>query len=172
MEKCIPIYSLGDMVVHLSYGVGQIEGVDRKSLNGVEVECFKVKTENAVYWFPTECTDNPRVHPVVSRELVQKAIEILRSTPHDQENDPLQWNERIDKVLKDGDLLAISRIVRDLSALKKNKKLSRTLDQALNNLKGRLLRDWAASLEVDVSSIQPRLRSYLQESSTNSQNAV
>jgi RNA polymerase-interacting CarD/CdnL/TRCF family regulator len=172
MAKFTPMYSLGDMVVHRYYGVGQIDDIECKPLNGVEVECFKVKTENGIYWFPTDSVDNPRVHPVASQELIQEAIEILQSAPHGLENDPLQWKERIDDVQTDGDFLAISSLVRDLAALKTKKKLNRTQDQALNNLEDRLLREWAASLEVDAKSIRPRLQAYLQESNTYFQNAV
>jgi len=172
MAKFSPIYSLGDMVVHRFYGVGQIEDVECKPLNGVEVECFKVKTENGIYWFPTDSLDNPRVHPVASEELIQKAIEILRSTPRSFENDPLQWKERIDDVQTKGDFLAISGLVRDLAALKMKKKLNRTQDQALNNMEERLLKEWAASLEVDAKSIRPMLHAYLQESNTDVQNAA
>jgi RNA polymerase-interacting CarD/CdnL/TRCF family regulator len=171
MAKFTSIYSLGDMVVHRYYGIGQIDGIERRRLNGVEVECFKVKTENGDYWFPTASSDNPRVHPVASQELVQRAIEILRSEPHGFENNPLQWKERIDVVQTDGDFLAISSLVRDLAALKAKKKLNRTQDQALTNLEGRLLREWAASLQVDAKSIRPRLHAYLQESYTFFQNA-
>lgn len=172
MENFTPMYSLGDMVVHRYYGVGQIDGIESKPLNGIEVECFKVITENGIYWFPTDSLDNPRVHPVASPELIQRAIEILRSAPHGLENDPLQWKERIDAVQTDGDFLAISSLVRDLTALKTKKKLNQTQDQALNNLEDRLLREWAASLEVDAKSIRPMLEAYLQESNTYIQNAA
>jgi RNA polymerase-interacting CarD/CdnL/TRCF family regulator len=103
---------------------------------------------------------------VASQELIQRAIEILRSAPQSLENDPLQWKERIDAVQTDGDFLAISSLVRDLTALKTKKKLNQTQDQALNNLEERLLREWAASLEVDAISIRPMLEAYLQESNT------
>lgn len=172
MTKFSPMYSLGDMVVHRNYGVGQIDGIECKPLNGIEVECFKVKTENGIYWFPTDSLDNPRVHPVASQELIQRAIEILRSAPLGLENDPLQWKERIDDVQTDGDILAISRLVRDLAALKTKKKLNQTQDHALNNLEDRLLREWAASLEVDAKSVRPMLQAYLQESNAYSQDAA
>ena len=167
MAKSSPIYSPGDMIVHRFYGIGQIDGIEKKPLNGVQVDCFRVKTENGIYWFPIDSEDNPRIHPVASQELIQKAIEILQSAPHNLDNDPIQWKERIDDVLTDGGFLAISSLVRDLTALKTKKKLNRTLDQALYKLENRLLREWAASLEVDVKSIQPRLRAYLKTSSTN-----
>jgi RNA polymerase-interacting CarD/CdnL/TRCF family regulator len=172
MTKSTPMYSLGDMVVHRYYGIGQIDGIECKPFNGVEVECFKVKIENGAYWFPTDSLDNPHIHPVASQELIHRAIEILQSAPHGLENDPIQWKERIDDVLTDGGFLDISSLIRDLTALNTKKKLNRTQDQALNSLKDRLLMEWAASFEVDVKSIRPKLRAYLQESDTYSQNAA
>jgi RNA polymerase-interacting CarD/CdnL/TRCF family regulator len=171
MENYSPIYSLGDMVVHRDYGVGRIDSIERKPLNGVEVECFKVKTENAIYWFPTDSVANPRLHPVASQELIQRVIEILQSAPQGLEDDPLEWKKRIDDVQADGDLLAISGLIRDLAALKTRKKLNRLQDQALNNLEARLLREWSASLDMDAKLIRPRLRAYLKESNSDSQKA-
>ena len=161
MEKNSQTYSLGDLIVHRSYGVGQIDSIECRLLNGIEVECFKVKTENGTYWFPTETIDNPRIHPIASQKHIQQAIEILRSTPQDLENDPRQWKSRIDDVQSEGDFLAISSLVRDLSALKKKKKLNRTQEQALKNLEGRLLKEWAASVKIGVNSIRSLLKTYL-----------
>jgi RNA polymerase-interacting CarD/CdnL/TRCF family regulator len=172
MTKFTLKYSLGDRVIHHNYGVGRIDGIERKQLQGTKVECFKVKTKNGVYWFPTDSVDNPRIHPVASQELLQKAIEILRSAPHGFEDDPIEWKERIDEVKTDGDFLAVSSLVRDLAALKTKKKLTLTQTQALKILEDRLLREWAASLDVDAKSIRPRLRAYLRESNTSFQNAA
>ena len=172
MVKLTNEYSLGDKVIHHYYGVGWIDEIEHKLLHGVEVECFKVKTENGVYWFPTNTVDNPRVNLVASQEHVQKAIEILRSAPPDLENDPVKWKERIDEVKTGGDFLAVSSLIRDLAALKIKKKLDLYQAQALKNLEDRLIREWAASLEVDARSIRPRLRAYLRESKTHLQNAA
>ena len=169
MKDLTPKYSLGDMVVHRYYGVGQIEGIELKPLNGVEAECFKVKTENGIYWFPTNTLENPRVHPVASQELIQRAINILRSAPQILDNDPHRWKERIDDVQTAGDILAISNLLRDLAAMKTQKKLNQTQDQAFTNLEDRFLREWSASSGDDVNSIRPLLKTYLQESFDNIQ---
>jgi len=166
MTKNSLIYSLGDKVVHRSYGIGEIDGIERKPIKGAEVECFKVKTENGHYWFPTEGLDNHRIHPVASLELIEEAINKIRSAPQGLENDHHQWKERIDNVQSEGDFLAISELVRDLVALKTTKNLNQAQNQALNSLKDRLLREWAASLEVEVSTIQPKFRACLKESKT------
>ena len=172
MAKLSPRYSIGDMVAHRNYGIGQIDCIENKPINGVQVDCFRVKTDNSVYWFPTDSKDNPRIHPLATKVLIQRVIEILQSAPHGLENDPIQWKERIDDVWASGDILSISRLIRDLTALKTNKKLIRIQDQALKNLKDCLLREWAASLQVDAKSIQPKLRAYLKISSANFQSAA
>jgi len=172
MAKSKPIYSIGDMIVHRIHGVGQIDDIESKPLNEVDVECFKVKTENGTYWFPTDSLDNPRIHPVASQELIQRAIEILQSAPESLEDDHLQWKARIENVQADGDLLAISSLVRDLAILKIKKKLNRTQDQAFKNLKNRLLREWAAGLGVNAQSIRPKLQACLQESNAFFQSAA
>ena len=164
MTKNSSIYSLGDIVVHRSYGVGTIDGIERKPIKGVVVKCFKVKTENGNYWFPTEGLDNHRIHPVASQELIQKAIIIIRSAPQGLDGDQLHWKERIDLVQSDGDFLAISSLVRDLDALKNTEKLTQIQNNALKTLENRLLREWAASSEVEVRSIRPKFQAYFNES--------
>lgn len=164
MTKYSPKYSLGDQIVHHHYGVGRIDGIERKSLNGIEAEYFKVKTKDGVYWFPTDRLDNPRIHLLASEEHVQRAIEILRSAPEDLEDDPMQWKERIDQVKTEGDLLAMSSLVRDLAGLKTKKQLNSSQAQALKNLKDRLIIEWAASTGVNVLTIRPKLNAYLRES--------
>ena len=164
MARNLSIYSLGDIIVHRSYGVGKIAGIENKPIKGVEAECFKVKTEKGYYWFPTEGWDNSRIHPIASQELVQRAIKIIRSAPQGLEDDHQQWKERIDLVQSEGEFLAISRLVRDLEALKKTKKLSQTQNQALKTLEDRLLIEWAASSAVEVRSIRSKFRAYLKES--------
>jgi RNA polymerase-interacting CarD/CdnL/TRCF family regulator len=172
VAKQSPAYSIGDMVVHRYYGIGKIESIDNKPFDGVKVDCFKVSTDNCVYWFPKDSLDNPRVHLVASPEMIEEAVEILQSAPEDIENDPIQWKERIDDVVADGSIIAISTLVRDLNALKMQKNLNRTQDQALSSLKDRLLREWAASMEVDANSIRPTLQAYLNKSNSYLQNTA
>ena len=167
MVKSASIYSPGDIVVHRSYGIGRIDSVENKPLNGIDVECFKVETNNGIYWFPTENVDNPRVHPVATKSVINQAINILRSAPQNEEFDPIQWKDRIDEVQTGGDFLEVSGLVRDLAGLKMKKKLTRTQDQALNSLEERMLQEWAASLNVELDLIRPKLKAYIEEGNSN-----
>jgi len=167
MTKSPSQYSVGDMVVHNGYGIGYIDAIESKPLNGVVVECFKVTTGNSTYWFPTDKASNPRIHPVASREKVQDAIEILRSPPSDLENNPLQWKERIKAVEEDGSFLATSELVRDLAAQKAIKNIRHNEVQALKHYETRLLREWAAGMNLGIDEIRANLAKYLEESQSH-----
>ena len=90
MTKHKPEYSPGDKLVHRNYGIGQIDSIEIKPMQGVEVECYKVKTDYGFYWFRLSDIDNPRIHPLASQELIKKLVEILCSVPQGLNNDPHQ----------------------------------------------------------------------------------
>jgi RNA polymerase-interacting CarD/CdnL/TRCF family regulator len=165
-------YSLGDRIVHRNYGVGEIDSVELKTINGVKSECFMVRTDVGTYWFPTEQINNPRIHEVASEDRIQQAIAILKSDPKNMDEDHLQWKKRIDEIQSNGDFLATSRIIRDLNGLKVRKKLNRTQDQALKNMKERLLREWAASANVEKNTIRPKLDAALDVSKHHPQDTT
>jgi RNA polymerase-interacting CarD/CdnL/TRCF family regulator len=157
-------YSTGDWVVHLHYGVGQINRIETKPILGEDIKCFKVMTKDSTYWFPTTDTDNPRIRPVASEEIIKKVIKNLRRKANKLDTDRKQWKDRIDEVLADGDLLSISNLVRDLSTQQVLRPLNQTEDNALKHFEDRLLREWASIVGEEVDLIRPKYHAYIQES--------
>lgn len=164
MSNLTPAYSLGDMIVHRTHGIGTIDAIEDKSINGVNIECFKVKTENGYLWFPTASDDSSRIHPLASQDEIHEATRILQDAPDTLTSDPHEWRQRIEEVQAAGDFLAICRLVRDLSILKSERTLNRTQDQALNRLIDRLLQEWAASSGVDMEVLRLTFQSYIKTS--------
>ena len=157
-------YSIGDWVVHRHYGVGQIKAIEEKRFQGEPVECFKAKTRDSTFWFPTRVTNNPRIRPVSSEDFVKKAIKSLRRKPSNIDKDKKFWKNQINQVKMDGDMVEISKLVRDLSAQSLLRNLVQTEEKALTDFKERLLREWAAILKNKVEEIRPQLQAYIQES--------
>ncbi|MBU1662619.1 MAG: hypothetical protein KKD28_14235 [Chloroflexi bacterium] len=157
-------YSIGDWVVHRQYGVGQVKKIEVKPIQGEQAKCFKVKTKDCLFWFPINKPNNPRVRRVASQEVVQKAIQVLRNKPCQLDTDKKHLKGQIDHVQSDGDVLAISKLIRDLSAQQAIRKLNHSEENALGRFKERLLREWAASMQIKVEKIRPILHAYLQES--------
>ncbi len=157
-------FSTHDWVVHLHYGVGQITAIEVKPVDGQDTECYKVKTKNSTYWFPTNEDDNPRIRPVVSNEIIPKVIYHLRRKAGSLDPDRKYWKKKIGEVKSSGDIISISKLTRDLSSIQAIRGLNESERKALEFFKERLLREWASSTHEDVEKIRPLLQEHLKVS--------
>jgi RNA polymerase-interacting CarD/CdnL/TRCF family regulator len=157
-------YSLGDWVVHASYGVGQITRIEDKPIQEVNTQCYKVKTKDSIYWFPKTDTGNPRIRPVASEELFHEVIKNLRSKASTQDTDREHWKEAIDEVQANNDLISISILVRYLSTQQVLRNLNQNERNGLNLNKERLLGEWASIMQDEIEKLRSRLNGYIQES--------
>ena len=157
-------YSTGDWIVHSYYGVGQIKRIEIKPIHEEDTQCFKVKTNDSTFWFPTNDPNNPRIRPVASQDVIQKVIKNLRTKANELNTDRDHWKKKIDEVQADGDLLSISILVRDLSAQQILRDLNQTEKIALEKFKERLLREWASIMQEEIEKLRSTLHTYIQES--------
>lgn len=163
MDSNMP-YSIDDWIVHTHYGVGQIKRIEVKPIHGEDTKCFKVKTKDSTYWFPTTDTDNPRIRPVASQDIIHKVVKNLRRKASKLDTDKKHWKKRIEEVQANGDLLSFSVLVRDLSAQQVLRKLNQTEENALEHFKERLLREWASIKQEKVEKLRSTLHAYIEES--------
>ena len=157
-------YSIDDWIVHSYYGVGQIKKVEVKPLHGKDTKCFKVRTKDSTFWFPTTDVDNPRIRPVASKDIIHKVVKNLRRKSSKLNTDRRIWKKRIDEVQSNGDLLSTSILIRDLSAQQVLRNLNQTEEDALEHFKDRLLREWASITQEEVAKLRSKLQTYIQES--------
>jgi RNA polymerase-interacting CarD/CdnL/TRCF family regulator len=158
------IFSIGDWVVHTQYGVGQIKAIEVKPVHGKQMECFQTRTRDSTFWFPTGEDVNPRIRPVYSKDLAHKAVEALRERPSNIEKDKEYFKEEISRVKTEGDLVAVCRLVRDLTAQGTLRRLLQTEATALSQLKEELLREWAVIMTCKVEEAELQLAACLRES--------
>ena len=163
MDSNIP-YSVDDWIVHTYYGVGQIKRIEIKPIHGEDTKCYKVKTKNSTFWFPTTDDDTPRIRPVASKDIIHKVIKNLRRKSSQLETERKFWKKRIDEVQSNGDLLLISIIIRDLSTQQILRDLNQTEEDALNHFKERLVREWASITQENVEKLRSDLDAYIKES--------
>ncbi len=161
-----PPYTLHDWIVHRNYGVGQVVKIEVMPIHGDPTECYRVKTRDGVYWLPLDSLDTPRVRPVATPERLDQAVQELHDSDQTLDPDRHYWKDRIQKVKQNGDLVAISRLVRDLSLLRTQRRLNQTEETALSTLTERLLREWAACAQKDIDRLRTKFQHTLQETKT------
>jgi RNA polymerase-interacting CarD/CdnL/TRCF family regulator len=164
MVEGLSEYTIGDWVVHHSYGVGQIRNIEVKPIHGEQVKCFRVKTKDSAFWFPKNRPDNPRIRPVVSPDIIERVIEELKKPVFDMDPDRKMWKKRIDETKASDDLIITSQIVRDLNHLRIHRKLNQTEEKALNDFTDRLIDEWSTTMKTESGVVRRELNKYIQAS--------
>jgi RNA polymerase-interacting CarD/CdnL/TRCF family regulator len=163
MSEEVKTFKKGDWVSHLQYGVGQVEGKEKKSLGGENQEYYKVLTRNGVYWIPTDNLDPERIRPVVSEKKLQKAIAILESPPGVMDSKHTVRKKRIDEVSAQGDLEGFCALLRDLHAKRAASKLNTTEQRAHTTLKKKIASEWSATREVSLQDANKEINKILRK---------
>lgn len=144
-----PTFSKGEWIVHHYYGVGQVRGLETKTLDGEQVKYYKVKTRNSLFWVPVAGDDSSRLRPLSSPKEIKRVIRLLKRVPKEMHSDHIQRKKLIREVNSEGSLADIARLIRDLSARQKLKRLNPTEEDALKRFRDRLLREWAVCMELE-----------------------
>lgn len=151
MSSSLDTFEVGDWIVHNWYGVGEIKKVEERPIHGEEIDCYRVKTKDAIYWLPIENAVNDRTRRVVNKSRFRKAMKALKGKPKEMAKNYRTRNARIKEVVfESGSLIKMAGLLRDIMALRKNKKLNNTEKMAAENIRERIVREWSACKEIPV----------------------
>lgn len=161
-------YQSGDWIVHKHYGIGQIRGVEEKTISGQSAPYFRVKSERSTFWVSVEdSVQSTYIRPVPTPEDCQEMVEVLKRPPRSLPDDFRVRQRYITEVEQGDSLVDVARLVRDLWARRADKSLNGTERQALRNLKERLLEEWSASMGIDKSECKGRMHTLLSITSSD-----
>ncbi|MDL2321507.1 CarD family transcriptional regulator [Desulfosarcina sp. OttesenSCG-928-B08] len=121
-------FNVGDLAVYPAHGVGRIEAIETRVVNGESHDFYIMKIiENAmVIMIPTANVESVGLRDVIQKKDVAKIFEVMRS-PQEQPADNQTWNRRYREYMekiKTGSLLEVAEVYRALSLLKMTKDLS------------------------------------------------
>lgn len=158
MSSDLDTFEVGDWIVHNWYGVGEIKNVEERKIHGEKIECYRVKTKDAVYWLPIENADNDRTRRVVNKSRFKKALNTLKGKPQDMPKNYRTRYAQIKEIYESSSLVKMAALLRDLLALRKKKNLSDTEKVAVENLKERIVREWSVCRDIPVKDARTKLQ--------------
>ena len=134
------MFRIGAKVVYPGHGVGLIESIEEKNIQGSARKFFmlRILENNMTIMIPTENVASLGLRPIVSKEMVSKVYRILRTRK--PLGDLTNWHRRYREYgekIKTGSIFEIATILRDLLVLKSEKELSfseRTMLDTARNL--------------------------------------
>lgn len=163
MSEGEELFSKGDWVFHLYHGVGQIKGLEEKTLAGETKKYYEVEARNGTFWIPINKAESERIRHVANDQELKKAIETLKAIPRQMAQKHTSRKSRITQVTKEGDLIEFCSLLRDLQARRVADKLNTTEQRAHRKFKKIIASEWAASSGIPVSEANKKLNAILRE---------
>ncbi|MCD6186383.1 MAG: CarD family transcriptional regulator [Deltaproteobacteria bacterium] len=156
-------FKVGDLAVYPAHGVGRIEAIEEKFINGEHHDFYilKVIENGMVIMIPTWNVDQVGLRNVVDPDDIQKIYDII-----DKELpvvvDKQTWNRRykeyMDKI-KTGSIYDVAEVFRDLYHLKLTKDLSFGERKLFDTAKILLITELSTSKNVDEAEIKSDIKS-------------
>jgi len=121
-------FKVGDLAVYPAHGVGKINSIESKIVNGEEHDFYMMKIlENEMtIMIPTWNVEQVGLRDVIDEEEISKIYEVMKKR-EESPGDTQTWNRRYREYMekiKTGSLYDVAEVYRDLSLLKLTKDLS------------------------------------------------
>ena len=129
------MYKAGDKILYPMHGAGVIKKIDRCEILGAVKDYYllNVPCGDMEVMIPVDNCEEIGVRPIVSPEELDKAIAVLSLESSEM---PGNWNKRyrdnMEKI-KSGEIISVAEIVRNLTRINRENKLSAGEKKMLSN---------------------------------------
>jgi len=156
-------FEVGDLAVYPAHGVGRIESIESRTINGDKHNFYimKIIDNGMVIMIPTNNVESVGLREVIQEEEIPEIYSVLKQKKGDI-FDNQTWNRRykeyMDKI-KTGSLYDVAEVFRDLFVLKLAKDLSFGERKLLDTARGLLLRELCIARDADETAIWNEIES-------------
>lgn len=156
-------FQVGDLAVYPAHGVGRIESIETRVVNGEKHDFYimKVIENGMVIMIPTWNVTSVGLRDIINENDIPKIYEVMRKRP-DLALDNQTWNRRyreyMDKI-KTGSLFEVAEVYRDLSLLKHNKDLSFGERKLYDTAQALLVKELSTAQAMDEKRVTSEIES-------------
>jgi RNA polymerase-interacting CarD/CdnL/TRCF family regulator len=160
----------GDWIVHLNYGVGQIQAIEERTISGEDTHYFKIKTHDTLLvWVPVSDAEEGTLRGLTPASELDTILAVFDNDPVELPPKSYGRQSRIQQSRTSHSLIERARFVRDLCAHRETQQLGLQERKALKWAIDHLVAEWALMMDKRPQEVQQRLDGILkmQTSSTN-----
>ncbi len=160
-------FEVGDLAVYPAHGVGRIEAIESRDVNGETHDFYimKVLENGMVIMIPTWNVASVGLRDIIDAKDVPKVYKVMKGK-RDSNLESQTWNRRyreyMDKI-KTGSLYDVAEVFRDLSLLKFTKDLSFGERKLYDTAQILLVRELSTAKETDEATIAAELDALIEE---------
>lgn len=152
---------VGDKVIHWTYGLGKVLGVEERILSGRKQEYYAVKIRNMTVWVPIDDDIETRLRPPSSPRNFKALFPILKEPgdplPVDRQERKLSLVER----MKECQAKSLCCLIRDLSTFQQEHMLNENDQTMMNRACEALLSEWSFVLSIPPNEAELELHRML-----------
>ena len=157
-------FQIGDLAVYPAHGVGRIDAIESKMINGETQDFYimKVLENNMVIMIPTCNVESVGLRAVISKKEVSKIYKLMKAG-RDESTLTQTWNRRYREYMekiKTGSLYDVAEVFRDLSLVRLTKDLSFGERKLYDTAQGLLVRELSTAKNTDQKTILEEIESF------------
>jgi CarD family transcriptional regulator len=160
-------FKVGDLAVYPAHGVGRIEAIDSRVINGETHDFYimKVLENGMVIMIPTDNVESVGLREVIGKDEIPKIFDVLkkdRDSPADSQTWNRRYREYMDKI-KTGSLYDVAEVFRDLFLLRLAKDLSFGERKLFDTATALLLKELSTAKETDEASVMAEIEALFKD---------
>ena len=136
-------FNVGDTVIHWTHGLGEITGLEERTLSGEDTLYYLVRIRDLVVFVPADGKTGCRLRSPSDRSTFKKLFAILGEPGTPLSENRFERKAQLHKDLGDGTAESLCKVIRDLSHLGREKHLNdddrNILERAVNNLRAEMV---------------------------------
>lgn len=153
------MYKIGDKIVYPMHGAGTIEKIESREILGEVKDYYilNIACGSMGLMLPVDNCDRIGVRNIVSREELSAAFDLLSGESTKMiDNWSKRQRENMEK-LKTGNIRVVAEVVRNLTRMDRDRKLSAGEKKMLNNARKILLSEVMLVLGIDENEALERI---------------
>ena len=156
-------FEVGDQVVHWTYGPGEVIQLDEKVLSGQKENYYVVQIRDMTLFVPINDQGQTSLRLPTPSDEFESLFTILKSPEEPLATDRWERKNQLMAQMKDGRLESICRVIRDLVAFRRAKKLNDFDAAILERAQNFLLNEWHISLGISRADAEHELHMLLEK---------
>jgi len=159
-------FNTGDMAVYPTHGVGVIEAVETKKIDGNDQKFYimRILGNGMTIMIPTDNIEQVGLRGIISSREATKVYKILKDKK-DKPSDSQTWNRRYREYmdrLKTGSVYEVATVLRDLFLLRSGKELSFGERRMMDIAKGLLIKELSVAQSLPEERIEHTIEAIFQ----------
>ncbi len=156
-------FAMGDLAVYPAHGVGRIESIESREIDGEEQDFYimKIREKGMIIMIPVKNARTVCLRNVITEDEIPEIYEVLKTKRPAIINN-MTWNRRhreyIEKI-KSGSLYDVAEVFRDIFTLKSVKELSFGERKLFDIVQGLLINEICVAKDQDENTVMHEIES-------------